>query len=98
VFLSNAKRGTSRTLGFGIKEALASSYENFRRQVSELQVDAGALQRELLSKAIDAIAFNASTTLDGKHVEKMPELEFLDKLSVDDVKKLVDLVKPGGKS
>jgi hypothetical protein len=75
------------------KEALASSYESYKKQLQDLKVDADALQRELIAKAIDAIAFNASQTLDGNHVEKPPAVQLLDKLSLDEVKKLVEMVK-----
>jgi len=39
------------------------------------------LQRELISKAIEAIAYNASQTLDGKHRDKMPLEHALDVLT-----------------
>ncbi len=54
------------------KEALARSYESYKKQIQDLQGDSDGLQRELISKAISAIAFNASTTLDGKHESKLP--------------------------
>lgn len=75
------------------KEAFASSYESYKKQLQDLKVDADILQRELLAKAIEAIAFNASKTLDGNHVEKPPAMQLLDKLSFDEVKKLVEMVK-----
>lgn len=75
------------------KEAFASSYESYKKQLQDLKVDADALQRELIAKAIEAIAFNASKTLDGNHVEKPPAVQLLDKLSLDEVKKLVEMVK-----
>lgn len=55
------------------KEALAKSYESYKKQLDALlAAHAEPLQRELISKAIEAIAFNASSTLDGRHHEKMP--------------------------
>jgi hypothetical protein len=75
------------------KEAFASSYESYKKQLQELQVDADGLQKELIAKAIEAISFNASKTLDGKHTEKLPTHQLLEKLNFEDLKKLVDLVK-----
>jgi hypothetical protein len=75
------------------KEAFASSYESYKKQLQDLKVDADALQRELIAKAIEAIAFNASKTLDGNHLEKPPAAQLLDKLSLDEIKKLVEMVK-----
>jgi hypothetical protein len=55
------------------KEALAKSYESYRKQLLALMVsDSEPLQKELISKAIEALSFNASTTLDGRHRDKMP--------------------------
>jgi hypothetical protein len=55
------------------KEALAKSYDSYRQQLDQLKVaDTDSLKQELISKAIDAIAFNASNTLNGKHREQMP--------------------------
>ncbi|WP_153000577.1 hypothetical protein [Pseudomonas syringae] len=75
------------------KEAFASSYESYKKQLQELKVDADSLQQELIAKAIDAIAFNASKTLDGKHEEKLPVMQLLERFSLDEVKKLQDLLK-----
>lgn len=75
------------------KETFASSYENYKKQLQDLKVDADVLQRELIAKAIEAIAFNASKTLDGNHVEKPPAMHLMDKLSLDDVKKLLEMLK-----
>lgn len=75
------------------KEAFAASYESYKKQLSDLQVSGDELQKELIAKAIDAIAFNASITLDGKHAEKPPIFQALEKISLEEVKKLIDLVK-----
>ncbi|MNF37542.1 hypothetical protein D3C84_184660 [compost metagenome] len=75
------------------KEAFASSYESYKKQLEALQVDEDVLQKELIAKAIDAIAFNASNTLDGKHAEKPPVYQLLEKISIEDLKKILDLVK-----
>lgn len=63
------------------KEALAKSYQSFKQQIESLKTEDNALMKQLLEKAITAIAFNASTTLDGKHGDKMPVMEVLDKLA-----------------
>jgi len=75
------------------KEALATSYESYKKQLQDLKGDTDALQRELISKAIDAVAYNASVTLDGKHQEKLPTQQLLEKLNFEELKKLVELIK-----
>ena len=80
------------------KEALASSYESYKKQLQDLKGDSDDLQKALISKAIDAIAYNASTTLDGKHEDKLPVQQLLEKLSLDDAKKLLDFFKEKGKA
>lgn len=75
------------------KEALALSYQSYKQQLQDLQVDAEELQKELIAKSIDAISYNASRTLDGKHTEKPPVFQLLEKLNVDDLKKIVDFAK-----
>lgn len=76
------------------KEALASSYESYKKQLQDLGVGTEELQKELIAKAIDAVAYNASTTLDGKHTEKPPALQIVEKLNADEIKKLLDLLRP----
>ncbi|WP_284336728.1 hypothetical protein [Comamonas sp. NoAH] len=75
------------------KEALASSYEGYKKQLQDLRVDAEELQKELIAKSINAIAYNASTTLDGKHTEKPPVLQFFEKLNADELKKLLEILR-----
>ncbi|MEK8080726.1 hypothetical protein [Pseudomonas sp. XK-1] len=74
------------------KEAFASSYESYKKQLQELQADAGDLQKELIAKAIEAISFNASTTLDGKHIEKPPTHQLFEKINIEELKRLLELV------
>jgi hypothetical protein len=62
------------------KEAIASSYESYRRQVDALGDVGGELRVALLGKAIEAIAKNASETLDGKHGDKVPSHDAMEKL------------------
>ena len=75
------------------KEAFAASYESYKKQLQALQVDADDLQKELIAKAIETISFNASKTLDGKHAEKLPMFQLLEKLNVDELKKLMDFAR-----
>lgn len=75
------------------KEALASSYEGYKKQLQDLKGDAEDLQKELIAKSINAIAYNASVTLDGKHTEKPPVFQMLEKLNADDLKKMIDMVR-----
>ncbi|MBX8547385.1 hypothetical protein K5D53_22415 [Pseudomonas cichorii] len=75
------------------KEAFSSSYESYKKQLQDLKIEPDELQKELLSKAIEAISFNASKTLDGKHVESPPFFQLLEKLNADEIKKLVDMIR-----
>ncbi|WP_156106866.1 hypothetical protein [Arenimonas composti] len=61
------------------KEAVASSYENFRKQAEAIGGKDSALLTALLAKAIEAMAHNASQTLDGAHGDKMPSLDVVEK-------------------
>jgi hypothetical protein len=64
------------------KEAFAKSYESYKKQLETLlKAEGETLQRELISKAIEAIAYNASQTLDGKYRDKMPLEHALDVLA-----------------
>lgn len=56
------------------KEALASSYEATRNNSKTSVPVPEELQKELIARAIDAIAYNASATLDGKLPEKPPAM------------------------
>lgn len=62
------------------KEALAKSYDSYKKQIQELGQESNEMLVSLLNKAIDAIAHNASQTLDGKHGDKMPLQEAVDRL------------------
>ncbi len=54
------------------KEALAKSYQSFKKQIDELGEKDSQLLKQLLESAIKAISYNASITLDGKHGDKVP--------------------------
>lgn len=76
------------------KEALASSYESYKKQLQELNGGSEDLQRELIAKAVAAIAYNASATLDGKHhKEKPPLVQLLEKANLEPLQKLHDILK-----
>lgn len=75
------------------KESLASSYQSYKMQLIDLKVDGDQLQKELIAKSIDAIAYNASKSLDGNHTEKPPVLQLLEKLNLDEIKSLIELVR-----
>lgn len=75
------------------KEALAASYESYKKQLQDLKIDADAMQKELIGKAIEAIAYNASVTLDGNHVERAPLTQLLHKLSAEEMKKLIEMAR-----
>lgn len=82
------------------KEALAKSYENFKAQIILLGREDDELLVKLLDTTIDAIAFNASSTLDKKHGDKMPLQgileEALDKADpvLEKVNQLIDKIRP----
>lgn len=63
------------------KEALAKSYQNFKTQIEDLgDTPDTDLMKHLLTTAIGAIAFNASSTLDKKHGDNTPVQEIIEKL------------------
>lgn len=61
------------------KEAVTKSYESLRKQLKEMQAEDAALTSKLLAAAISTVEFNASTTLDGNHGEKIPFQEIIEK-------------------
>ncbi|WP_354677017.1 hypothetical protein [Cupriavidus plantarum] len=76
------------------KEAFASSYESYKKQLQDLNGNSDDLQRELISKAVEAISHNASITLDGKHHEEKPPLvQLLEKANFEPLQKLLDSLK-----
>lgn len=76
------------------KEALAKSYESYRKQLEALLVtDAEPLQKELIAKAIEAISFNASATLDGKHHDKMPLEHALETIAGEKGQSLIERLR-----
>lgn len=68
------------------KEALAKSYQGFKKQIEGLGDDKDdILLKQLLQAAIEGVSFNASGTLDGKHGDKVP--------IIDDAEGLVKVIK-----
>lgn len=65
------------------KEALAKSYNSYMKQIQDLGEKDLTMQKEFIMKTIDAIAYNASSTLDGKHGDKMPTQELIEKLAAE---------------
>ncbi|SDE36220.1 hypothetical protein [Kordiimonas lacus] len=61
------------------KEALAKSYESFKQQIHELGQENDVIMEQLLEAAIRVVAYNASATLDGKHGDKVPLQEAIER-------------------
>lgn len=72
------------------KEAFASSYESYKKQLQELQVNSDDLQQKLIAQAINAISYNPSKTLDGDHTERTPLHKMYENLSFVDFKKWLE--------
>lgn len=60
------------------KESLAKSYYGLKKQIEQLNEPDEELKKKLLSATIDAFAFNAAATLDGKHRDQTPFHEILE--------------------
>lgn len=75
------------------KEALAKSYDNYKKQIEQLDDKDMEMQKAFIMKAIDAIAYNASITLDGKHGDKMPTQDVVEKV-IEEMTKVKNLFKP----
>ena len=63
------------------KEALATSYDSYKKQIKDLGEPASALMQQLIQSTIDAITFNASTTLDIQHAEKVSTQDLIKNLT-----------------
>lgn len=74
------------------KEALAKSYDSYKKQLEELDNEDLEMQKIFMMKAIDAVAYNASATLDGKHGDKLPSQDIIEKF-LDDLSKVKNLFK-----
>lgn len=54
------------------KEALAKSYEGFKQQIIDMDINTKAMLAELLEVLLKAVSLNAARTLGGKHGDKIP--------------------------
>jgi len=61
------------------KEALAKSYDSYKQQIEALNGGDSDMLNSLITKAIDAIAYNASETLDKRHGDRHPAHELAEK-------------------
>jgi hypothetical protein len=93
-FFASKRRSEAQRLQqeYAHKEALAKSYQSYKTQVEQLGQETNELMAHLLRSAIDAIAFNASVTLETKHGDKSPLQDMLDKV-IDKQDKIVQLLK-----
>lgn len=97
-FVASKRRSEYQRLQqeYAHKEALARSYESYKKQLADLDKDDKVMQKELIMKAIDAIAYNASQTLDGKHGDNHPSLDLVGKV-LDSVGEIKDAMKKNAK-
>lgn len=81
-FYSSKRRSEFQRLQqeYAHKEAFAKSYNSYKNQIEELGDEDKIMQKDFIKKAVDAIAYNASETLDGKHGDKMPSQNVMEKL------------------
>ncbi|UBB25694.1 hypothetical protein LAG73_00985 [Pseudoxanthomonas japonensis] len=81
-FYASSRRSECQRLQqeYAHKEALAKSYDSYKKQISALGGDQSEMLTTLITKAIDAIAFNASQTLDGKHGDNPPFQALMEKM------------------
>lgn len=61
------------------KESVSSSIESYKKQITNLKEDDEKLMSKLIYSAIETISFNPAKTLDGKHTDKPPINDLLDK-------------------
>ena len=52
----------------------------YRLQIQDLDDEDQSMQKAFIEKAVDAIAFNASQTLDGKHGDNHPAHDLFGKV------------------
>lgn len=89
---SSARRSQYERLQqeYSHKEALARSYESYKKELVDLDDDSQELLKALIGKAIETIAHNASTTLDGKHTEPSPVTKVFENLRKEDFEKIIE--------
>jgi hypothetical protein len=90
-FYATRRRSENQRLQqeYAHKESLAKSYDSYKQQIIALDDEDKTMQKQFIMKAVDAIAYNASTTLDGKHGDKMPVHDMVEKM-VETVLKVKD--------
>ena len=93
-YSANRKMNLSKRLSeeYAHKEALAKSYASYKEQIESLDSDDKSMQKIFIMKAVDAIAYNASETLDGKHGDNHPMHGIVEKIT-DAVSQINKLVK-----
>lgn len=89
---SSARRSQYERLQqeYSHKEALARSYESYKKELKDIGQGSEEMLKALISRAIDTISFNASTTLDGKHNEPSPGSKIFDNLKREDAERLLE--------
>jgi len=89
---SSARRSQYERLQqeYSHKEALARSYESYKKELKDIGQGSEEMLKALISRAIETISFNASTTLDGKHNEPTPASKIFDNLKREDAEKLLE--------
>jgi hypothetical protein len=82
-YFASARRSEAQRLQqeYAHKQALTSSYQSFKKQISDLEESDEALLRELMRKAIETVARNASETLDKQHGDRHPVHAVVDSFS-----------------
>ena len=70
------------------KEALAKSYEGFKQQIIDMDINTKAMLAELLEVLLKAVSLNAARTMDGKHGDKMPAHEAIEKNMKNNAKQI----------
>lgn len=55
-------------------------------------ISRGLVFKDLIARTIESVAHSAKT-LDGNHAEKLPALQLIEKIGLDDIKKLLEIAK-----
>lgn len=79
---SNKRRSENQRLKqeYAHKQALASSYGSYKKQIEELQEEDQKMLIKLINASIDTVSENASKSLDKKHGDSIPSHEILTEL------------------
>lgn len=91
---SSARRSQYERLQqeYSHKEALARSYESYKKELVDLDDHSQEMLKALIGKAIETIGYNASTTLDGKHAEPSPATKIFENLKREDFEKMIEKI------